>query len=66
MKDTWLKEFEGFVLDSEPVDFEKEVTDAEHPPGPVRTLEDMSDAEIAALEKRYGCPVRRPARKRAS
>ena len=25
----------------------------------VRTLADMSEAEIAALEEQYGCPVRR-------
>jgi hypothetical protein len=27
---------------------------------PVRTLKDMSEQEIQALEKQYGCPVRRP------
>jgi hypothetical protein len=30
--------------------------------GPVRTLDDMTEAEIAALEARYGAPVRRPGR----
>ena len=33
------------------------------PPGnypTVRTLRDMTEAEIAALEKKYGCPVKRP------
>ncbi len=27
--------------------------------GPVRTLDDMTPEEISALERRYGCPVRR-------
>lgn len=31
-------------------------------PPPCRTLADMSEAEIVALEKHYGCPVRRPAK----
>lgn len=37
--------------------------DLEHGPccaGPVRTLEDMGETEILALESRYSCPVRRP------
>lgn len=28
---------------------------------PVRTLRDMSEAELAGLERQYGCKVRRPA-----
>jgi hypothetical protein len=35
---------------------------AQFEPAPVRTLADMSEEEIVALEKRYGCPVRRPNR----
>ena len=30
------------------------------PPGNPRTLTDMSETEIAALEREYGVPVRRP------
>lgn len=26
-------------------------------PGPVRTLQDMTEPEIVALENKYGCPV---------
>ena len=29
--------------------------------GAVRTLKDMSEVEILALEEQYGCPVKRPA-----
>lgn len=28
--------------------------------GPARTLEDMTSEEIEALERQYGCKVRRP------
>lgn len=31
-----------------------------------RTLADMTEAEIVALEKHYGCPVIRPKKKRSS
>jgi hypothetical protein len=34
--------------------------------GIVRTLEDMSEEEIQALEKQYGMPVRRPQKKEAT
>lgn len=43
---------------------EREVTLREHPPGPVRTLADMTDKEIAALERLYGAPVLRRRRKK--
>jgi hypothetical protein len=29
-------------------------------PPPVRSLKDMTEAEIQALEKQYGVPVKRP------
>ena len=40
--------------------------EGEYAPNPVRTLEDMSEAEIQALEKQYGVPVRRPKKRKGS
>lgn len=56
----------GFAIQGNPVTVVRrryaEAVAVPEPVAPVRTIADMSDEEIAALERKYGAPVRRPRR----